>query len=179
MPGWWFSFDCLSLAELRLCGQVAFSLCQTNSKLDKDRQLWPSQKCFPADPCISSFWLICWWIFPVLLYFHEFYFLLEKLHIWGMKNDRFHGSFFGESGDGELDSCKPFPHWGSYKERDRFSCMTKFPKTRNSLGKSSEENVEINGAKSIYFNLWIVWASEYFFFSFLIFLISIYLSSYC
>lgn len=65
-----------------------------------------------------------------------------------MKNDRFHGSFFGEPGDGGLDSCKPFPHWGSYKERDRFSCMTKFPKTRNSFGTSSKENVQINGAKS-------------------------------
>lgn len=47
-----FPYDCFSLAELELCCQVAFSFSKANSKLDKDRQLWPSCNYFPADACV-------------------------------------------------------------------------------------------------------------------------------
>lgn len=47
-----FPYARFSLAELELCCQVAFSCSKANSKLDKDRQLWPSRNYFSADACI-------------------------------------------------------------------------------------------------------------------------------
>lgn len=50
----------------------------------------------------------------------------------------------------EMEDQIPVSHFHTegVTKKDRFSCMTKFPKTRNSFGTSSKENVQINGAKS-------------------------------